>query len=182
MIVIDDSGNYVVYNKDNPTTILGTAPSSCKGVNVFANTTWTTPHIDGYPGYEVSIAGTVKQNDKFYVELNEGGQADNSNANALTALRSEKLTRTTGSEQVTTLNEGYANLLAKIGSASNSAKTNTEAAEAKYEQTVKMFESNSGVNLDEEATNLLMFQQSYQACAKIIEASQTIFNALIAAF
>ena len=182
MIVIDDSGNYVVYNKDDPTTILGTAPSSCKGVNVFANTTWTTPHIDGYPGYEVSIAGTVKQNDKFYVELNEGGQADNSNANALTALRSEKLTRTTGSEQVTTLNEGYANLLAKIGSASNSAKTNTEAAEAKYEQTVKMFESNSGVNLDEEATNLLMFQQSYQACAKIIEASQTIFNALIAAF
>ena len=182
MIVIDDSGNYVVYNKDAPTTILGTAPSSCKGVNVFANTTWTTPHIDGYPGYEVSIAGTVKQNDKFYVELNEGGQADNSNANALTALRSEKLTRTTGSEQVTTLNEGYANLLAKIGSASNSAKTNTEAAEAKYEQTVKMFESNSGVNLDEEATNLLMFQQSYQACAKIIEASQTIFNALIAAF
>ena len=182
MIVIDDSGNYVVYNKDDPTTILGTAPSSCKGVNVFANTTWTPPHIDGYPGYEVSIAGTVKQNDKFYVELNEGGQADNSNANALTALRSEKLTRTTGSEQVTTLNEGYANLLAKIGSASNSAKTNTEAAEAKYEQTVKMFESNSGVNLDEEATNLLMFQQSYQACAKIIEASQTIFNALIAAF
>ena len=182
MIVIDDSGNYVVYNKDDPTTILGTALSSCKGVNVFANTTWTTPHIDGYPGYEVSIAGTVKQNDKFYVELNEGGQADNSNANALTALRSEKLTRTTGSEQVTTLNEGYANLLAKIGSASNSAKTNTEAAEAKYEQTVKMFESNSGVNLDEEATNLLMFQQSYQACAKIIEASQTIFNALIAAF
>ena len=182
MIVIDDSGNYVVYNKDDPTTILGSAPAACKGVNVFANTTWTTPHIDGYPGYEVSIAGTVKQNDKFYVELNEGGQADNSNANALTALRSEKLTRTTGSEQVTTLNEGYANLLAKIGSASNSAKTNTEAAEAKYEQTVKMFESNSGVNLDEEATNLLMFQQSYQACAKIIEASQTIFNALIAAF
>ena len=48
--------------------------------------------------------------DKFYVEINTGGQADNSNANALTALRSEKLTRTTGSEQVTTLNEGYANL------------------------------------------------------------------------
>lgn len=185
-IVINADGDYeVYYEDDNESTadvLLGKAPSSCKGVNIFANTDWADTYVEGYPGYEVSIAGTVKQNDKFYVEINTGGQADNSNANALTALRSEKLTRTTGSEQVTTLNEGYANLLALIGSASNSAKTNTEAAQAKYEQTVKMFESNSGVNLDEEATNLLMFQQSYQACAKIIEASQTIFNALIAAF
>lgn len=185
-IVINAAGDYEVYyeDKDNttPDVLLGTAPASCKGVNVFANTVWNTAHGSGFPGYEVTIAGTVKQNDKFYVEINEKGQADNSNANALTSLRSEKLTKTTGSSQTTTLNEGYANLLALIGSASNSAKTNTEAAEAKYEQTVKMFESNSGVNLDEEATNLLMFQQSYQACAKIIEASQTVFNALIASF
>ncbi|MBQ3678613.1 MAG: flagellar hook-associated protein FlgK [Succinivibrio sp.] len=187
-IVIQANGDYNVYYKDPSDTtdsigvLLGTAPASCKGVNVFANTVWNTAHGSGFPGYEVTIAGTVKQNDEFYVEINEKGQADNSNANALTSLRSEKLTKTTGSSQTTTLNEGYANLLALIGSASNSAKTNTEAAEAKYEQTVKMFESNSGVNLDEEATNLLMFQQSYQACAKIIEASQTVFNALIAAF
>ena len=187
-IVIDELGNYVVY--DNSDNIIGRAPASCKGVNVFANAYVYDADTDTYstttkiqdPGYEVTIAGTVKQNDKFYVEINEKGQADNSNANALTSLRSEKLTKTTGSSQTTTLNEGYANLLALIGSASNSAKTNTEAAEAKYEQTVKMFESNSGVNLDEEATNLLMFQQSYQACTKIIEASQTVFNALIAAF
>ncbi|WP_281072300.1 flagellar hook-associated protein FlgK [Succinivibrio dextrinosolvens] len=187
-IVIQANGDYNVYYKAPSDTtnsigvLLGTAPASCKGVNVFANTVWNTAHGSGFPGYEVTIAGTVKQNDEFYVEINEKGQADNSNANALTSLRSEKLTKTTGSSQTTTLNEGYANLLALIGSASNSAKTNTEAAEAKYEQTVKMFESNSGVNLDEEATNLLMFQQSYQACAKIIEASQTVFNALIAAF
>lgn len=186
-IVIDADGNYVIKAKNGDP--LGYAPASCKGVNIFANAVTDDGsggtiklYAEGYPGYEVSIAGTVKQNDTFTVEINSNGQADNSNANALTSLRSEKLTKTTGSTQTTTLNEGYANLLALIGSASNSAKTNTEAAEAKYEQTVKMFESNSGVNLDEEATNLLMFQQSYQACAKIIEASQTVFNALIAAF
>lgn len=192
LIKIDEDGDYVIYYRDPNTgaeTELGYAPASCKGVNVFANAVTDDGsggtiklYAEGYPGYEVSIAGTVKQNDTFTVEINSNGQADNSNANALTSLRSEKLTKTTGSTQTTTLNEGYANLLALIGSASNSAKTNTEAAEAKYEQTVKMFESNSGVNLDEEATNLLMFQQSYQACAKIIEASQTVFNALIASF
>lgn len=182
-ITIDAAGNYEVRNGAG--TVIGTALASCKGVNIFANTTWadtTRTYPEGYPGYEVTIAGTVKENDSFSIEINEKGQADNSNANALTSLRSAQLTRTTGSSQITTLNEGYANILAKVGSATNSAKTNTEAASAKYDQTVKMFESNSGVNLDEEATNLLMFQQSYQACAKIIEASQTIFNALIAAF
>ncbi len=175
LIKIDANGNYVVYDQDE--NKLGMAPASCKGVNIFANS-----DIIADPGYEVSITGTVKENDSFTIEINEDGQADNSNANALISLRSASLTRTTGSSQVTTLNEGYANILAEIGSATNSAQTNTEAALAKYQQTKTMFESNSGVNLDEEATNLLMFQQSYQACAKIIEASQTIFNSLISAF
>jgi flagellar hook-associated protein 1 FlgK len=42
-------------------------------------------------------------------------------------------------------------------------------------------ESTSGVNLDEEAANLIRFQQSYAAAAKIISASQTIFDTLLQA-
>ena len=56
------------------------------------------------------------------------------------------------------------------------------AADAKMEQTNELYESDAGVNLDEEASNLIMYQQSYQACAKIITASQTVFDALIGAF
>ena len=108
-------------------------------------------------------------------------QADNSNANALISLRNQTVTRTTGSDKITTLNDGYANLLAQIGSAEASATANSEAAESKLDQTAKLYDSVAGVNLDEEAANLLMFQQSYQACSKIIQASQTIFNALISA-
>ena len=62
------------------------------------------------------------------------------------------------------------------------AQTDYEAASAKCEQTRNLFLSESGVNLDEEAANLLMYQQTYQSCAKIIEASETVFQALINSF
>ena len=134
------------------------------------------------PGYDINVTGTVKDNDTFYVEINSGGQADNSNGTALIQIRSKQITRTTGSEKTTTFNEGYANMLAGLGSEISSATANEAAAQAKLEQTTKLYQSDSGVNLDEEASNLLMYQQTYTSCAKIIEASQTVFNALISAF
>ena len=190
-IKIDAQGNYLIY--DNNNTLLGMAPASTKGTNVFANAVTydratnsftNTPLAgnNGYPGYDVSINGTVKENDEFYVEINSGGQADNSNGNALIGIRSQSIVRSTGSSQVTTFNDGYANLLGELGTSFTTATANKDAAAAKLEQTTKLYQSTAGVNLDEEATNLVMYQQTYQACAKIIEASQTIFNALIGAF
>ena len=175
---------YNVYAKDG--SLLGQAPGSCNGVNVFENA--VTLNADGTrsttkiadQGYDVNVIGTIKENDSFTVELNEGGQADNSNGIALVKLRTTQLVHTTGGEKTSTITESYSNLLAQVGSAVSSANANAEAADAKLEQTTALYESDSGVNLDEEAVNLLQYQQSYQACAKIIEASQTIFNALIA--
>ena len=63
-----------------------------------------------------------------------------------------------------------------------SASTNLEAAQVKCEQTENLFQSQAGVNLDEEAANLIRFQQCYAACAKIISTSQTVFDSLISAF
>lgn len=186
-IVIDADGNYVV--KDSNGAILGRAPASCNGTNVLANAvtydnatgTYTNTPLKEY-GYDITISGTVKEEDKFSIEINEGGQADNSNGTALIQIRSKNITRTTGSSKTTTFNDGYANLLAELGASITTASANEEAATAKLEQTTKLYQSDAGVNLDEEATNLLMYQQTYQACAKIIEASQTIFNSLISSF
>ncbi|MGN1281293.1 MAG: flagellar basal body rod C-terminal domain-containing protein [Succinivibrio sp.] len=186
-IKIDAGGNYVVYDSDG--NILGMAPSTCNGTNVLANAvtydaasgTYTTTPMKDY-GYDVSVTGTVRENDSYTIEINDGGQADNTNGTALIQIRNKTITRTTGSSKTTTFNDGYANLLAELGASITTAAANEEAAAAKLEQTTKLYESNAGVNLDEEATNLLMYQQSYQSCAKIIEASQTIFNALINSF
>lgn len=189
-IMIDNSGNYVIYNVDSTgaQTYLGYADASTEGVNIFAQAHWYATNVaapagSGFPGYEVSVTGTVEPNDTFFLEINTNGVADNTNGVLMGNLRNQELMGTTRSQQTkVTFNEGYANLTTRLGAEVYSANNNLEAYTAKKEQTEALYTSDAGVNLDEEAANLLMYQQSYQACAKIIEASQTVFNALISSF
>ncbi|MCK0526226.1 flagellar hook-associated protein FlgK [Anaerobiospirillum sp. NML120449] len=174
---------YVVYHKDNAgqLTKLGTAPADCNGKNIFANTTWNDPNTpDGYPHYDVNFTGTVDNGSSFDIEINTDGKNDNTNGNLMAALKQENLVY--GAENIkVSFTEDYANLTAEIGSAVMSATTDLAAAKAKCEQSQNLFASTAGVNLDEEAANLIRFQQSYSACARIINASQTIFDALMSA-
>ena len=56
----------------------------------------------------------------------------------------------------------------------------TGAAEAKVlEQATAAVQSESGVNLDEEATNLLRYQQAYQAAGKMMQIASQLFDVLL---
>ena len=55
--------------------------------------------------------------------------------------------------------QGYGRLVEEIGTKSNLSKINTEASKSLLEQTKALRDSVSGVNLDEEAANLILFQQ-----------------------
>lgn len=165
----------------NADDALGYAPADCNGENIFAHTSWndaTTP--DGYPGYEVSFIGTVVNGSGFQIEINEDGSNDNSNGNLMAQLQQENLVNSrTSADLKVGFTESYADLTATVGSAVMSASTDLAAAQAKCTQSQTLFSSVAGVNLDEEAANLIRFQQSYSACAKIINASQTVFDALL---
>ena len=189
------NGRYVVYNVSswdddgNPITMteLGSAPASCNGREIFANTEWIVngpngqPLADGYPGYDVNFTnGSVVNGSSFAIVLNLDGENDNSNGNLLAQLQQEDLVYSSENHRVT-FTEGYADLTSALGSAVMSATTDLEAAKAKYAQSQNLFSSMAGVNLDEEAANLIRYQQSYSACARIISASQTVFNSLISA-
>lgn len=181
-IVTDAEGN-VVVDFTNP---LGSAPASCNGVDIFANTTWNDPdtqtaaNTNGYPGYEVSFKGTVKNGSSFKIEINEDGYNDNTNGNLMAGIKQEGIVFSTDSVR-NSITEDYADMVSALGSAVMSANTDLQAAQAKCEQSQNLFSSTAGVNLDEEAANLIRYQQSYSACARIISASQTIFDALISA-
>lgn len=186
-ISIDTNGNYLVMNDKGQ--VLGTAPASSNGQNIFANTTWNADvqnyintHNIGpnYPGYDVSVTGTVKHQDNFFIEINEGGIADNSNGLLLGQLQQKDLVKGNGNNKMT-FTEGYSDLVSDLGSNVMAATQDLEATKAKCEQTQELFSSCAGVNLDEEAANLIKYQQAYTACAKIITASQTVFDSLIAA-
>ena len=98
----------------------------------------------------------------------------------MAGLKQENLVHAADDIKVS-LTEDYADLTAAVGSAVMSASTDLRAAEAKCEQSQNLFNSTAGVNLDEEAANLIRYQQAYSACARIINASQTIFDALMGA-
>ena len=181
-------GYYVVYHQadDGTLTELGKADDACNGVDIFANTDWDDPKLDaaadndGYPGYEVSFKGTVKNGSSFKIEINTDGYNDNTNGNLMAGIKQEGIVFSTDSVR-NSITEDYADMVSALGSAVMSANTDLQAAQAKCEQSQNLFSSTAGVNLDEEAANLIRYQQSYSACARIISASQTIFDALISA-
>lgn len=141
--------------------------------------------FNGY-GFDFNIEGTPQEGDQFNLEFNTGGFDDNRNGLELSKLQSSELVRenvitTTTADNLQTFNEAYAGLVTDVGVVANQAKTNGTAFEALAAQSEAWFESMSGVNLDEEAANLLRFQQSYSASAQIITTARTIFDTLLSA-
>lgn len=127
------------------------------------------------------IAGNVAVNDTFNITSNFGanfGVSDNRNANLLAGLQVAK--NLAGG--TTTYQEGYGQLVADIGRRAQSAETSARAQEGLLNQTILKRDEVSGVNLDEEAANLIRFQQAYQAASQVISVSRTIFDTLINSF
>lgn len=103
-----------------------------------------------------------------------GGSGDNLNALALEDLQFELLVG--GS---TTLNKAYAALVVEVGNQTNIIQINQSAQAGITAQMKAIQQSQSGVNLDEEAANLIRFQQYYQANARVIETGSTIIDTLL---
>ncbi len=72
-------------------------------------------------------------------------------------------------------------MVTDIGVVTGQAITSGAAFDALAQQSEAWYESLSGVNLDEEAANLLRFQQSYAASAQVLSAARSIFETLLSA-
>ncbi|MEE1339536.1 MAG: flagellar hook-associated protein FlgK [Succinivibrionaceae bacterium] len=180
-IIIDKDGNYKVYDSKN--NLLGTASNDTNGRNILANLkkddgSLVFPNYETTPGYDFSITGTVKGGDTFTLSINNDGFADNSNGILMQDIEQKKIVNDVTSRTAT---ESYSALVSKVGTEIKVGTINYDAAVAKQEQTKSLTESASGVDLNEEAANLVRYQQCYAASAKIISAAQTIFDALLSA-
>lgn len=126
------------------------------------------------PSYSVVLSGIPKSGDQFTTDYNIGGFGDNRNGLILGNIQQNKIF-SNGSE---TLFDRYGSLLAEVGGRTNQAKTSFESADILHKQALDFQDSKSGVNLDEEGANLLVFQQAYQAAGKLMEISNQIMNLL----
>jgi len=139
-----------------------------------------------YGGMSFNITGTPAAGDRFVIENNSSGIGDNRNALKLADLQSAKTllgdTDTVGGGAETATFQGvYSQLVSDVGSKTHQAQVNFNATDGLRERHQNSLLSISGVNLDEEAANLIKFQQAYQAAAQVITVSNTLFDSLIGA-
>ena len=128
-----------------------------------------------YNGWTVQITGSPQSGDTFSIGPNINGVGDNRNALLLGALQSDKtLAGGTASYQ-----GAYGQVVSLMGNKTRELEVTSAAQANLLSQTQVLQQSESGVNLDEEAANLLRYQQAYQAASKIIQVANQMFETLL---
>lgn len=179
-----DGANYTLTRLRDGATATGVAPVTT---------------IGGQPqGFSLSVSGTPAAGDRWLIRLTAnaaqnfamalsdprqiaaaaagGAPGDNSNALALASLQATPLL----SNGTATFAGHYAQLVARTASYAREAELNRKAYDSLARQAFETQQSLSGVNLDEEAANLIRYQQAYQAAARAMQVASTLLDELLA--
>lgn len=126
-------------------------------------------------GFSFTLQGVPRSGDVLNIEPTPPGALASNNGNAVNLLALRDALLVDGR----TLGEGYGAALAEIGVRVQGASSSAEISAAVAAQAERMRSGEVGVNLDEEAARLIQYQQSYQAAAKMLQISQSLFDTLL---
>lgn len=162
--------------------LLTTSTIEFQDANTYSiNGAGTFAYVDGQPitinGSEVTISGVAQAGDQFTLEANFGASGDNGNGLLLADVQSVGLL----DGGTISINQNYGQLVSGVGSATRQLQANLDAQNVVLGNVEGELQSQSGVNLDEEAANLIRFQQAYQAAAQVVSVTRTLFDTLLAA-
>lgn len=160
-IVFDDPATLRIFDAGGA-DISGPLPYSDRG------------DID-FNGWRVQISGQVQAGDRFDIAPNPAGIGDNTVAQQLAGVASEDLFQ----GGLASLSDLEAGLLSQVGVTARQAGLSLDAQTSLREQTALDVQSVSGVNLDEEAVNLMRYQEAYMAAAKAIAVADTLFQSVL---
>jgi flagellar hook-associated protein 1 FlgK len=165
----------ITYNAGVPELVVtdGVNPA----VNIPYDPATDSPVTVQYNGWELELSGVPANVDVFNVVQNPDTTAigDNRNALALAALQNAQ-TLVGGTA---TYSESYNQLVGSVGVQTRKAEITSVAQEKLLSDAISTREAISGVNLDEEAANLLRYQQAYQASAQVIATANSLFDTLL---
>jgi len=172
LIRFDSTSTYTLYDNTNPS-----APVALEGPLAYSagSDVFPTPGALDY-GYRIKISGAPAAGDAFNVEWNSSGFSDNRNGVALGGLQ----TKDTMEGGTATYLSVYSAVVAQIGTKAHEAEITGQAQQSLLSQAQNARDQLSGVNLDEEAANLLRYQQAYQAAAKTMDIAGKLFDELLA--
>lgn len=141
--------------------------------------TFTVTDSSGFE-FSFTFSGTPQNGDTFNLNRTEAGVADNRNANLLVALQTSKLLfSNSAGDPSATMDSAYSQLVNKVGNKTHEAQTNEATQTTLYGQACEARDALSAVNLDEEAANLIRYQQAYQASGRVMSIAQRLFDEII---
>ncbi|WP_018409973.1 flagellar hook-associated protein FlgK [Methyloversatilis thermotolerans] len=130
----------------------------------------------GQGGFTFELSGVPRNGDTFTIQANASGSGDNRNILALASLQSDTATMANGT---TGFQGAYAQMVSAVGSKAREVNANLDAQTVVLERVTESQQSLSGVNLDEEAANLLRYQQAYLACGRMIDIASKLFDTVL---
>ena len=141
-----------------------------------------------YMGIDLTFDKMPQPGDLFRVNGNNGGpngafdaHGDNGNLISIIDIESRKdlIQQSYGTDGLT-LTETYTQMIGEIGGLATQANIAEDALQIMKDHAEMARSAVAGVSLDEEASSLIRFQQAYQACAKVIDLSNKLFDAVLA--
>jgi flagellar hook-associated protein 1 FlgK len=127
-----------------------------------------------FRGLKIDFTATPKSNDSFTVDGNQDGIGSNDNLLKLVALENAKVMPNN-----LTMTESYIESVNQVGNIAKQADISKQALTVVNTQAQQAHDSISGVSLDEEASSLVKFQQSYQANAKVMQIASQLFDTIL---
>ncbi len=127
-----------------------------------------------YSGLQIKLSHAPAVGDSYTIDGNFDGMGNNVNMLDMVEL-SKKPT-----DNGKTIGNTYIDQINSVGNLAQQAIITQEALQVVNDQAVAARDKVSGVNLDDEAAALIRYQQAYQACAKAIQVSGELFDAIVA--
>lgn len=167
-------GGFVVSDSGGPIANIAYDPSVDFGGKTFVFDGSLAAGLD-FGDMSFTISGQPLDGDAYVIEDNSAPYDDNRNGLLMSKLQTTK----TIENSSTDFQAAYGIIVSDVGTKTHSAEVDLKAQLTLSEQAKAERESYSGVNLDEEAADLLKFQQAYQASARVISIANEMFQTLI---
>ncbi len=127
-----------------------------------------------YQNLLLSFNEPPQTGDTFTIDNNDNATGDNANISLIASLRNQNIINDEKS-----INEAYLDIVNVAGTKATLAEVSKAALKVVFDQASQAREDKAGVSLDEEAADLIRFQQAYQASAQVIQVSSKIFEAIL---
>ena len=161
----------IVFDATNGYEIIDSATETVVSAGVFD----LSNREISYGVWKTTFGGIPAGSDRFIIKPTVDSLGDNRTASLIAQIQSRR--DLLPSKQ--TLQEEYEGLVNRIGSLTVQAEIGQNAQKVVYDHAQQSRDRVSGVNLDEELSDLLRFQQAYQANAQVIQTANRIFDSLL---